>query len=98
MFPWVCLATLPIFCDYSWPRNLNKKLFKINDIKYNKKNQTKTLESELYPDVFKWLCFFEKEKICRYKQLRKNKQNNTMKSLDQMILQNGNFQFLYTII
>lgn len=26
MFPWVCLATMPLFCDASWPRNLFKSL------------------------------------------------------------------------
>lgn len=37
MFPYVCLATMPLFCSESWPRKIEKKIFgsKNLDLKAN---------------------------------------------------------------
>jgi hypothetical protein len=48
MFPYVCLATMPIFCDANWPRKITK-IFSVSKPAVKNTDQDKKCTSSLQP-------------------------------------------------
>lgn len=48
MFPYVCLATMPIFCDANWPRKITK-IFSLSKSAVKNTDQDKKCTSSLQP-------------------------------------------------
>ncbi|EFN74492.1 Vitamin K-dependent gamma-carboxylase [Camponotus floridanus] len=89
MFPYVCLATMSLFCSADWPRRLThyfswKQQILLSDVNLNV-NSIKETDSQIKESLSSDCSALPSNKISQYKTMHKDKKDNDTQSSKNLI-------------